>query len=132
MHLVWLARPSCLWDGLANWTSHHVIEPQMHSSVLQHYKGVHKEGHRGHSSPLLYIRGRWEGAKGNPCYILTPLGILSSLTSFAPIARFAPFLETLNLPRSLKKFLNTAPIIYNYMQLTPMQCDLVSLKRHTR
>ena len=47
MHLVWLARPSCLWDGLANWTSHHAIEPQIHSSVSQHYKEVHGgEGQR--------------------------------------------------------------------------------------
>ena len=41
MHLVWLARPSCLWDGLANRTSHHVIEPQIHPSVSPHYKEMY-------------------------------------------------------------------------------------------
>ena len=38
MHLVWLARPSWLWDGLANRTSHPVTEPQvqpLYSSVSQ-------------------------------------------------------------------------------------------------
>ena len=107
MHVDWLARLSCLWDGLENWTSHHVTESQIPRSLqcLNIIRGAFREGTRGQSSPLLYILGGGR-AKGNPyyiyyslyyyCYTLT-LKILSSLTSFA-FARFAPlppFLETL-------------------------------------
>ena len=90
MHLVWLARPSCLYDGVANWANHHVIEPQIHpsySTVFQHYLGCIKgegEGHKGAFIPLAIYLGEEGGQRGTLTVLSPTLGILSSLTSFAP------------------------------------------------